>query len=238
MDLDLLAESESESESEGEGDGGEGGDGGSTAAAQSIQTGATAGSDALFSDDESAESSHPDDDESDAGETDEQEAEDYQFTAEDQLERRPAATATATNTERSNPAPQNMQWAMRTRTKPGRGGTSGGGFIYIDPTSLRRSTTAGASALAAAPASEPITMATTCSSLTRAFGIVVRQIADLLTMLQDYSALAPTLPRTLEISYQESVNLQLLIEFQMKPNWDWLMTILDFNRSSVEIWVS
>merc|ERR1719481_1033989 len=232
MDLDLLAESESESEGEGEGEGGEAGDGGSTAAAQSIQTGATAGSDALFSDDESAESSHPEDEESDAGETDEQEAEDFSFT-EEQLERRPATTAAASTTERSNPAPQTMQWAVRTRTKPGRGGTSGGGFIYIDPTSLRRSTTAGASALAAAPASEPITMATTCSSLTRAFGIVVRQIADLLTMLQDYSALAPTLPRTLEISYQESVNLQILIEFQMKPNWDWLMTILDSTEAQL-----
>jgi len=230
MDLDLLAESESESE--GEGEGAEGGDANSTAAAQSIQTGATAGSDALFSDDESAESSHPDDDESDAGETDEQEAEDFQFT-EDQLERRPAATATAATTERANPAPQTMQWAVRTRTKPGRGGASGGGFIYIDPTSLRRSTATGSAAIAAAPATEPITMATTCSSLTRAFGIVVRQIADLLTMLQDYSALAPTLPRTLEISYQESVNLQLLIEYQMKPNWDWLMTILDSTEAQL-----
>lgn len=230
MDLDLLAESESESE--GEGEGAEGGDANSTAAAQSIQTGATAGSDALFSDDESAESSHPDDDESDAGETDEQEAEDFQFT-EDQLERRPAAAAATTTTERANPAPQTMQWAVRTRTKPGRGGASGGGFIYIDPTSLRRSTATGSAAIAAAPASEPITMATTCSSLTRAFGIVVRQIADLLTMLQDYSALAPTLPRTLEISYQESVNLQLLIEYQMKPNWDWLMTILDSTEAQL-----
>merc|ERR1719347_1470047 len=76
-------------------------------------------------------------------------------------------------------------------------------------------------------------MATTCSSLTRAFGIVVRQIADLLTMLQDYSALAPTLPRTLEISYQESINLQLLIEYHMKPNWDWLMTILDSTEAQL-----
>merc|ERR1719341_2128574 len=143
MDLDLLAESESESE--GEGDGAEGGDAGSTAAAQSIQTGATAGSDALFSDDESAESSHPEDEESDAGETDEQEAEDFSFT-EEQLERRPATTATATTAERANPAPQTMQWAVRTRSKPGRGGASGGGFIYIDPSSLRRSTAAGASA--------------------------------------------------------------------------------------------
>merc|ERR1719342_1115844 len=154
MDLDLLAESESESE--GEGDGAEGGDGGSTAAAPSILTGATAGSDALFSDDESAESSHPEDEESDAGETDEQEAEDFSFT-EEQLERRPATTATATTAERANPAPQTMQWAVRTRSKPGRGGASGGGFIYIDPSSLRRSTTTGASAVAAVAVSEPVT---------------------------------------------------------------------------------
>ena len=58
-------------------------------------------------------------------------------------------------------------------------------------------------------------MATTCSSLARAFGIVVRQVADLLTLLQDYSALAPTLPRTLEVTYQESVQLQMMIEQQV-----------------------
>jgi E3 ubiquitin-protein ligase EDD1 len=76
-------------------------------------------------------------------------------------------------------------------------------------------------------------MASTCSSLTRAFGIVIRQIADLLTMLQDYAALAPTLPRTLEIGYQEAVSLQLMIEGQMKPNWDWLMTILDSTEAQL-----
>ena len=43
--------------------------------ASKVQTGATAGSDALFSDDESAESSHPEDEESDAGEADEEWAE-------------------------------------------------------------------------------------------------------------------------------------------------------------------
>ena len=44
-------------------------------AAQTNPTGATAGSTALFSDDESAESSHPEDEESDAGEADEEWAE-------------------------------------------------------------------------------------------------------------------------------------------------------------------
>ena len=43
------------------------------------------------------------------------------------------------------------------------------------------------------------------------------QIADLLALLQDYNGTAApalSLPRTLDVSYQESVNLQLLIEYQ------------------------
>ena len=136
----------------------------------------------------------------------------------------------------------------------GGGSNSGAGFIYIDPQSLRR-TTSSASAVAAAAAAaaaggggsvqgiaaaaaaaatnEPVTMSTTVASLARAFGIVVRQIADLLTMLQDYSALAPTLPRVLDISYQESINLQHLIEYLMKPNWEWLMAVLDSTEAQL-----
>jgi hypothetical protein len=38
------------------------------------------------------------------------------------------------------------------------------------------------------------------------------------TILQDYNALTPTYPRMLDITYQESIQLQLLIEYQMKPN--------------------
>ena len=134
-------------------------------------------------------------------------------------------------------------------------GTGGGGFIYIDPQSLRRTTSSAtavaaaaaaaaaggsgsvaggiAAAAAAAAATEPVTMSTTIASLARAFGIVVRQIADLLTMLQDYSAVAPTLPRILDISYQESINLQLLIEYLMKPNWEWLMAVLDSTEAQL-----
>lgn len=89
----------------------------------------------------------------------------------------------------------------------------GSSLVFIDPSSLRRSTTATAAVAAAAANQEPVTMATTASCLARAFGIVVRQIADLLTMLQDYHALAPALPRTLDISYQESINLQVCICF-------------------------
>ena len=54
------------------------------------------------------------------------------------------------------------------------------------------------------------------SQLSRAFGVVIRQIADLLTMLQDYHALAPNLPRVLEIAYQEAMDLQMYIEYNLK----------------------
>jgi len=232
MDLDLLAESESDSD--GDNDAVDANDTNSTAAAQSIQTGATAGSDALFSDDESSESSQPVDDESDACETDEQGEE--ELFPEDQLERRTVTTAAAATAERANPAPQTMQWAVRTRAKPGRGGEGGGaatgGFIYIDP-NLRRTTTAGGSSLPHSSASEPVTMATTCNSLARAFGIVLRQISDLMTMLPDFYCLAPKLPRTLHISQDDIISLQVFVESQMKCNWEWLMSILDSTEAQL-----
>ena len=62
------------------------------------------------------------------------------------------------------------------------------------------------------------------------------QIADLLGLLQDYNGTAApalSLPRTLDVSYQESVNLQLLIEYQMKGNWDWLMTVMDSTEAQL-----
>ena len=135
-----------------------------------------------------------------------------------------------------------MQWALRsTRPKTGRSGgasaaagSSASGFIYIEPSSLRRSAAAGgAVASPSAAASADATMYTTAASLARAFGIVVRQIADLLTMLQDYSQLAPSLSRTLEISYQESIQLQLQIEYHMKPNWEWLMSVMDSTEAQL-----
>uniref|UniRef100_A0A0K2U4A3 E3 ubiquitin-protein ligase UBR5 n=1 Tax=Lepeophtheirus salmonis TaxID=72036 RepID=A0A0K2U4A3_LEPSM len=226
MDLDLLAESESDSENEQE----------SNAPNNDNQNSDNVvGSDALFSDDESADSSHPDDDESDAGETDEQDGEDLTF-VDEQLERRTNGTS---QDERSNLTPLSMQWAIRSRPKgsrsSGNGSSSGGGFIYIDPSALRRTNSSSATAgTTPTPANiEPVTMSTTASALARSFGIVIRQIADLLTMLQDYNAIAPALARTLEISYQESISLQLYIEYQMKPNWDWLMTVLDSTEAQL-----
>jgi E3 ubiquitin-protein ligase EDD1 len=62
------------------------------------------------------------------------------------------------------------------------GGT--GGLIYIDPSTLRRTTTVTTTSTPSHDSA--VTMTTTASQLARGFGIIIRQIADLLTMLQDY----------------------------------------------------
>ena len=53
--------------------------------------------------------------------------------------------------------------------------------------------------------SDSMTMSTTNAMLARAFGIVVRTIADLLSLLQDYGPLTPPLNRMLDISYNEAI---------------------------------
>lgn len=106
-----------------------------------------------------------------------------------------------------------MQWAIRNRETNTRSTglrvTSGSNLVFIDPSTLRRSTATSA----VAAAQEPITMGTTASCLARAFGIVVRQIADLLTMMQDYKMYAPALPRILEVVNSDAVNLQVSSNF-------------------------
>ena len=88
------------------------------------------------------------------------------------------------------------------------------GIIYIDPTSLRRSGALPAVAAATSlptnqDSSHPVTMTTTVNQLARSFGVVVRQIADLLMMLQDYHALVPNLSVVLDISSTEVLELQV-----------------------------
>ncbi|XP_021934340.1 E3 ubiquitin-protein ligase UBR5 isoform X2 [Zootermopsis nevadensis] len=236
-ELDLLAETESDSDDNHSNQD-------AASAQRSVQTGATAGSDTgiasllLFPEDDSAESSQQEDDESEAGETDEQDTEEFAL-ADEQLERRSSSTG---HGHRNHLAPQSMQWAIRNRETGARAGgvrvAGGSSLVFIDPSSLRRSTTATAAVAAAAANQEPVTMATTASCLARAFGIVVRQIADLLTMLQDYHALAPALPRTLDISYQESINLQLYLEYHLKPTWDWLLTVMDSTEAQLRFGAS
>lgn len=66
---------------------------------------------------------------------------------------------------------------------------------------------AAAVASAAAGLNDSITMATTASSLARAFAVVIRQIADLLvTSIND----PPSLPIPVRLSVQDTYNLQVI----------------------------
>ncbi|XP_012215812.2 E3 ubiquitin-protein ligase UBR5 isoform X2 [Linepithema humile] len=234
-ELDLLAEAETESDSD---DNHSNQD--AASAQRSVQTGATAGSDGgmgsilLFPEDESGESSQQEDDESEAGETDEQDNEEFQI-GDEQLERRSGSSA---HLHRNNLAPVYMQWAIRNRESSTRTAglrvTGGSNLVFIDPASLRRTTATSA----VATAQEPITMGTTASCLARAFGIVIRQIADLLVMMQDYKSLQLSLPRLMEITFQDALSLQSYLEAHLKPTWDWLLTVMDATEAQLRFGVS
>nr|CAH7746807.1 unnamed protein product [Callosobruchus chinensis] len=257
-ELDLLAETESDSDDNHSNQDAQ-------SAQRSVQTGATAGSDTggmlLFPEDESGESSQQEEEESEAGETDEQDTEDYTLT-EDQLERRSAAgghagssNAAGGSSHRTNLAPQNMQWAIRSSRETSSGGGSGrmgqgvrlpngSNLVFIDPSSLRRSTTAAgsssgaAAAAAAAVCQEPITMATTASCLARAFGIVIREIADLLALMPDINQITSSNGNVMEVYQDDIYNVQIYLEFRLKPTWDWLLTVMDATEAQLKFGAS
>jgi len=250
MELDLLGESESDSDESTHSHND------NASIQRSAITAATAGSDAgvgslpYFSDDEedSGDSSSQDD-KSDGGESDDNDA-DVGGLLEEQLERR-----TNTGGQRTLQAPHTMQWAVRqhdatagpaaslntSSTRPATTAvaaatTGSSGIIYIDPSSLRRTTTLPTvTAATNLPTNQdnPVTMSTTVSQLSRAFGVVIRQIADLLMMLQDYHALVPNLPRVLDITSNEIFDLQVYLEFHLKPTWDWLINVMDATEAQL-----
>lgn len=84
---------------------------------------------------------------------------------------------------------------------------AGNSLIYIDPTTLRRSVPVATPT--ATNQDSPVTMATTASQLARAFGIMIRQITDLLNVLPYCHALTPSLPRLLEVTSQDEQHLQV-----------------------------
>ncbi|XP_045542475.1 E3 ubiquitin-protein ligase UBR5 isoform X3 [Papilio machaon] len=230
-ELDLLAEVETESDSDDQDN--------AESAQRSVQTRATQGSDAgiasllMYPEDESGDSTQPEDEDSEAGETDEQDGEaEPPLHDGEPLERRAAPPA------RPNLAPHSMQWAIRSR-EPTRGTTSSAGgvrltgsssLVFIDPASLRRS-----AAAAAAGAHDPHSTSTTASFLARAFGIVIRQIADL---LWEYERITLPLPRLVPLAYREALRLQCYLERQLKPTWDWLVTVMDATEAQLRFGAS
>ncbi|XP_063710070.1 E3 ubiquitin-protein ligase hyd isoform X2 [Culicoides brevitarsis] len=205
-------------------------------AQRSVQTGATAGSDtglrSLISlmEDDSNDSSQLDDEGSDDNDSDDRSQEDLVF-GEEQLERR----TNSGGSQRSNLAPASMQWAIRNRDTTRQSGvrlTSSSNVVFIDPNALRRSTTSNAAVAAASQ--EPATMATTSSALARAFGIVLRQISELIGTLPDViSNTATTGTHCLYMTYGEAVHLQMYVERRLRPTLEWILTVMDSTEAQL-----
>ncbi|KAK2726284.1 hypothetical protein QYM36_000668 [Artemia franciscana] len=246
MDLDLLA-AETESESE-DGDNQSTHTQDNVSIQRSVQTGATAGSDAgtgvaslaLFSEDDSAESSAVETEVSDNGDSDDNNDEETSM-VEEQLERR---VPTTSSNMRSSLAPS-IQWAVRPNgqeagasagappagsvpTSGARSGTSGG-LIYMDPLSVRRPVPPPSGAV------QDPTISTTAVCLSRAFGLVIRQIADILAGLPDYPSFEPAAcgVRSLELALQDMIHLQRLLANRLKDTWDWLVTVMDSTEAQL-----
>ncbi|KAH7937972.1 hypothetical protein HPB49_018577 [Dermacentor silvarum] len=202
--------------------------------------------------DESAESSNmEEEEESEAGDT-EPDTEELAL-LDEQLERRGGPSSSGGGpgglggSRPGSLAPQHLQWALRQRDPAGRSHVTSsgtGGLVYIDPGSLRRSAavaaaaasgaSSGSSVAAAAALAPELSPGTTAVGLARAFGAVLRQIADLLGSLQDNQNQAGLgLPKMLEVSYQDTLNMQAYLDYHLKPTWDWLVAVMDSTEAQL-----
>ncbi|GFS00247.1 ubiquitin protein ligase E3 component n-recognin 5 [Elysia marginata] len=122
--------------------------------------------------------------------------------------------------------------ATTTATTSIAGGSS---LLYMDPSTLRRNMSVAAASAAPTVTNQdsPVTMATTASQLARAFGIMVRQVTDLLNQLPYYQSLTQSLQRNLEVSPQEEHNLQVYLERHLWPSWQWLVAVLDSTEAQL-----
>ncbi|KAH8369432.1 hypothetical protein KR009_010813 [Drosophila setifemur] len=197
---------------------------------RSVQAGATVGSETdigvLFLEDESGDSSAQEEDGSEDGESDDH-SEEFIFN-DQQLERR------STNSNaRSDLAPQTMQWAIRNRdtTRSSVRVPTGSNLVFIDPMALRRSTVPASTAVTT-PSIEPHTMATTASNLARAFGITIRQISELISILS-YN-IVNDIETSLKIQAEEAIAVQAFVEKRLKATWDWMFTVMDGTEAQLK----
>ncbi|XP_031552973.1 E3 ubiquitin-protein ligase UBR5-like isoform X3 [Actinia tenebrosa] len=244
MDLDLLAESESDSDDSNVGE--------VESTVRRIRVpGSIIGSDSASLGDQGEFCSE---DESSTGEDDEEEEEEDGDERE-RDENDGAQVETTESTSRnasaadSRTTPHAMQWAIR-NNQPRNTTTTGlasghsvttSGFIYVDSSTIRRSA-AGNGAAASTTANELNSsssnerMGNASSALARAFGIVVREITDLLIFAHDPSSLPiiPSLtppPTTLQ-------DCCTVVDRGLQPCWDWLETVMDCTESQLRFGLS
>lgn len=189
-----------------------------------VQTGAIVGSE---TEEESGDSSPREEDGSDDGETDENSEEGYSF-IDSQLERR-----STDNNSRGGSSASSMHWAIRNRDQAGRSAVripTGSGLVFIDPLALRRRSIPSSSAPTALQ--EPHSIATTASSLARAFGIIMRQISDLFNSIT--LILNLNIENRMKVTYAESIEVQSLLETRLKQTWNWVFSVMDGTEAQLK----
>ncbi|XP_038051829.1 E3 ubiquitin-protein ligase UBR5-like [Patiria miniata] len=254
MDLDLLAESDSDSDSNHSNQDQDAAsqDQDATSGRRSAVTAATAGSDAgggsvavFYSEDESSsnldDAEGDDDDDSENEIEEEEEMEDPSSFGTDTLDR--PGNSSRQGGSRTTQPQHPMQWAFRnqtarsseTSTATPAATSNTRGLIYIDASSQRRMAISAASALAnssSTASSNETAPSTTASRLARAYGIVVRQITELLTMLLIYHG-PDSLRESVEVTAEEADDLKLVVENCLKPTWDWLVCIMNSTEAQL-----
>jgi len=135
---------------------------------------------------------------------------------------------------------QHLQWALRHRSSAnGQASgnrihnsgvtTAGNGLIHFDSSTIRRT----ANSSLPIPGStnsttnEEVSMTTTAVSLSRAFSIVIRQLAALLPFLHNCDRSSIPGVNSIGLSFSEQISLLNYLENRLKPTWQWLITIMD-----------
>lgn len=257
MDLDLLAESDSDSESNHsnqEHDNPSQETEHSTSRRSNIASAATSGSTeggsgpiaVFFSEDES--SSNVDDaEENEAEEESENEFEEDEETMEPDLgdlNINQRSTTSSSNRQSNRPTQPShpLQWAFRNQqarggseeASPGPSTTTGGSnLIYIDPANLRRSlNTANATSSKASAVPSETAPSTSASRLARAFGIVTRQMGDMISMLSVYKA-PDSLTESLTVTKENARQLKSYVMDSLKPTWSWLIPLMNCTEAQL-----
>lgn len=160
----------------------------------------------------------------------------------------PSTSVPSTSQGVRNNLAQHLQWALRQReinavtnqTQSGRIPIAPlpSALVPLDTSSLQRRATSSniAQLQTAACSAEVVSMATTAVSLARAFSIVIRQLAALLTSLHNGGVDRQGFVlgvNAMSMSYSETISIFNSIEHKLKQTWDWLINIMDATESQL-----
>ncbi|XP_074597147.1 E3 ubiquitin-protein ligase hyd isoform X2 [Brevipalpus obovatus] len=219
---------------------------------------------AYFSDDESGDSSNGEDEEDSDGGLTEPDHEDLPY-IDETIERRNNPISSSSNVGSSNvPASasssqgvrsnlaQHLQWALRQRemnsgSNPSSTNPTGRlpmtampnstGLVHIDTSTIQRRTASSVAPLQSTSCpGEVVSMSTTAVSLSRAFSIVIRQLAALLPSLHNSGSDRQGFVmgvNAMNMSYTETLTIFNFIEHKLKQTWDWLINVMDSTESQL-----